>query len=158
MHAPAATASAFEPGVHAADGSFIQGEAGTIDKYMGDCVMAFWGAPVPAQDHAACAVRAALGMARAAEQLNQEHRAQGLPEIGVGIGLNTGLMCVGDMGSNIRLSYTVIGDAVNWVRASKGCARPTALPSSPVNPPTAWHQASYGKNWTVCASKAKPRV
>ena len=52
-------------------------------------------------------------MARAVEQLNQEHRAQGLPEIGVGIGLNTGLMCVGDMGSNIRLSYTVIGDAVN---------------------------------------------
>ena len=91
----------------------IQGERGTIDKYMGDCVMAFWGAPVPAQDHAACAVRAALGMARAVEQLNQEHRAQGLPEIGVGIGLNTGLMCVGDMGSNIRLSYTVIGDAVN---------------------------------------------
>lgn len=91
----------------------IQGERGTVDKYMGDCVMAFWGAPVPAQDHAACAVRAALGMARAVEQLNQEHRAQGLPEIGVGIGLNTGLMCVGDMGSNIRLSYTVIGDAVN---------------------------------------------
>ena len=91
----------------------IQGERGTIDKYIGDCVMAFWGAPVPAQDHAACAVRAALGMARAVEQLNQEHRAQGLPEIGVGIGLNTGLMCVGDMGSNIRLSYTVIGDAVN---------------------------------------------
>lgn len=91
----------------------IQGERGTIDKYMGDCVMAFWGAPVPAPDHAACAVRAALGMARAVEQLNQEHRAQGLPEIGVGIGLNTGLMCVGDMGSNIRLSYTVIGDAVN---------------------------------------------
>ncbi|WP_453932806.1 CHASE2 domain-containing protein [Acidovorax temperans] len=91
----------------------IQGERGTIDKYMGDCVMAFWGAPVPAQDHAACAVRAALGMAQAVEQLNQEHRAQGLPEIGVGIGLNTGLMCVGDMGSNIRLSYTVIGDAVN---------------------------------------------
>ena len=91
----------------------IQGERGTIDKYMGDCVMAFWGAPVPAPDHAARAVRAALGMARAVEQLNQEHRAQGLPEIGVGIGLNTGLMCVGDMGSNIRLSYTVIGDAVN---------------------------------------------
>ena len=91
----------------------IQAERGTIDKYMGDCVMAFWGAPVSAPDHAACAVRAALGMARAVEQLNQEHRAQGLPEIGVGIGLNTGLMCVGDMGSNIRLSYTVIGDAVN---------------------------------------------
>jgi adenylate cyclase len=91
----------------------IQSERGTIDKYMGDCVMAFWGAPVPAQDHAACAVRAALGMSQAVQQLNQEHCAQGLPEVGFGIGLNTGTMCVGDMGSDIRLSYTVIGDAVN---------------------------------------------
>lgn len=101
----------------------IQGERGTIDKYMGDCVMAFWGAPVPAPDHAARAVRAALGMARAVEQLNQEHRAQGLPEIGVGIGLNTGLMCVGDMGSNIRLSYTVIGDAVNLASRLEGLCK-----------------------------------
>lgn len=91
----------------------IQSERGTIDKYMGDCVMAFWGAPVSSQDHAACAVRAALRMAAVVQQLNQEHHAQGLPEVGVGIGLNTGLMCVGDMGSDIRLSYTVIGDAVN---------------------------------------------
>ena len=75
--------------------------------------MAFWGAPVPSHNHASCAVRAALGMVQAVDQLNQEHRAQGLPEIGIGIGLNTGLMFVGDMGSDVRLSYTVIGDAVN---------------------------------------------
>lgn len=101
----------------------IQGERGTIDKYMGDCVMAFWGAPVPAPDHAACAVRAAIGMAQAVQQLNQEHRAQGLPEVGVGIGLNTGTMCVGDMGSDIRLSYTVIGDAVNLGSRLEGLSK-----------------------------------
>ena len=91
----------------------IREHRGTIDKYMGDCVMAFWGAPVDMPDHAAQAVAAALDMARAVDELNREHAAQGLPAIGVGIGLNTGAMCVGDMGSDVRRSYTVIGDAVN---------------------------------------------
>jgi adenylate cyclase len=86
---------------------------GTIDKYMGDCVMAFWGAPVLVQDHAARAVAAALEMIVAVEKINQEHRQKSLPEVGVGIGLNTGSMHVGDMGSDIRKAYTVIGDAVN---------------------------------------------
>jgi len=91
----------------------IRAHRGTIDKYMGDCVMAFWGAPVPTQEHAALAVRAALDMVAAVQALNERHRAAGLPEIGIGIGLNTGTMCVGDMGSDMRRSYTVIGDAVN---------------------------------------------
>lgn len=91
----------------------IRQQRGTIDKYMGDCVMAFWGAPVATPEHATLAVRAALGMAHSVHALNAEHRARGLPEIGIGIGLNTGPMCVGDMGSDIRRSYTVIGDAVN---------------------------------------------
>lgn len=91
----------------------IRAQRGTIDKYMGDCVMAFWGAPVPTPEHAALAVRAALDMVAAVDALNARHRALGLPEIGIGIGLNTGTMCVGDMGSDIRRSYTVIGDAVN---------------------------------------------
>jgi adenylate cyclase len=91
----------------------IRAHLGTIDKYMGDCVMAFWGAPVPTQQHAALAVQAALDMVAAVQSLNARHRATGLPEIGIGIGLNTGPMCVGDMGSDIRRSYTVIGDAVN---------------------------------------------
>lgn len=91
----------------------IRGRLGTIDKYMGDCVMAFWGAPVSTAEHATLAVEAALGMVRTVQELNMDHRAQGLPPIGVGIGLNTGAMCVGDMGSDIRRSYTVIGDAVN---------------------------------------------
>jgi adenylate cyclase len=101
----------------------IQSQRGTIDKYMGDCVMAFWGAPVVVPDHAASAVRAALGMAQAVDQLNQEHRSQGLPEVGVGIGLNTGTMCVGDMGSELRLSYTVIGDAVNLGSRLEGLSK-----------------------------------
>ena len=86
---------------------------GTIDKYMGDCVMAFWGAPVEAPDQAHLAVKAAVEMAQAVRQLNREYRLLGLPEISVGIGLNSGSMCVGDMGSALRRSYTVIGDEVN---------------------------------------------
>ena len=91
----------------------IRQQRGTIDKYMGDCVMAFWGAPVSESAHATLAVKAALGMVQAVVQVNTEHQAQGLPAIGVGIGINTGPMCVGDMGSDVRRSYTVIGDAVN---------------------------------------------
>ena len=91
----------------------IRANKGTIDKYMGDCVMAFWGAPVEAVDHAALAVKCAVAIEQMLQALNTEHRARGLPEIGVGIGINTGLMCVGDMGSEMRRSYTVIGDAVN---------------------------------------------
>lgn len=91
----------------------IQSQRGTIDKYMGDCVMAFWGAPVATPDHAHLAVQAALDMVQAVYAVNTEHQAQGLPAIGVGVGLNTGPMCVGDMGSDVRRSYTVIGDAVN---------------------------------------------
>ena len=91
----------------------IRANRGTIDKYMGDCVMAFWGAPVDTPNHAGLAVKTAMEMAQAVGKLNEEHRAKGLPEIGIGIGLNTGNMCVGDMGSSVRRSYTVIGDAVN---------------------------------------------
>jgi adenylate cyclase len=86
---------------------------GTIDKYMGDCVMAFWGAPVSLPNHAELAVQTALGIAQAVAQINAEHRVKGLPEVKLGIGINTGMMCVGDMGSFMRRSYTVVGDAVN---------------------------------------------
>jgi len=103
--------------------SLIRGHRGTIDKYMGDCVMAFWGAPVETADHARLAVQAALAMATEVRKLNLEHRASGLPEIGIGIGLNTGTMCVGDMGSNIRRSYTVIGDAVNLGSRLEGLSK-----------------------------------
>ena len=91
----------------------IRQQRGTIDKYMGDCVMAFWGAPVESRRHAAQAVEAALLMVEAMEPINRERLAAGQPGIGLGIGLNTGVMSVGDMGSDVRRSYTVIGDAVN---------------------------------------------
>jgi adenylate cyclase len=91
----------------------IRANQGTIDKYMGDCVMAFWGAPVDTPEHARLAVQCALELTLAVRGINQDHQARGLPDIGIGVGLNTGSMCVGDMGSNIRRSYTVIGDAVN---------------------------------------------
>ena len=86
---------------------------GTIDKYMGDCVMAFWGAPVSMPNHAQLAVLTALDITHVVKQINAEHRVKGLPEVKLGIGINTGNMCVGDMGSFMRRSYTVVGDAVN---------------------------------------------
>lgn len=101
----------------------IRGNRGTIDKYMGDCVMAFWGAPVESADHAQLAVKSALEMANVVRDINTEHRTRGLPEIGIGIGLNTGMMCVGDMGSNIRRAYTVIGDAVNLGSRLEGLSK-----------------------------------
>ncbi len=101
----------------------IRSNRGTIDKYMGDCVMAFWGAPVDLPNHASLAVKTAMEMANAVRKLNEEHRASGLPEIGIGIGLNTGTMCVGDMGSHVRRSYTVIGDAVNLGSRLEGLSK-----------------------------------
>ncbi len=101
----------------------IRANRGTIDKYMGDCVMAFWGAPVDSPQHASLAVKTAIEMAQAVRTLNAEHEAKGLPAIGIGIGLNTGNMCVGDMGSSIRKSYTVIGDAVNLGSRLEGLSK-----------------------------------
>jgi adenylate cyclase len=91
----------------------IRGNRGTLDKYIGDAVMAFWGAPVALPDHASRAVATALAMQRSAQALNKDFIARGWPALHIGIGLNTGLMRVGDMGSKIRRAYTVIGDAVN---------------------------------------------
>jgi len=98
----------------------ISAHRGTVDKYMGDCVMAFWGAPIDTPDHAALAVQAAIDMAAAVHDINRQHRASGRPEISAGIGLNSGLMSVGDMGSTARRSYTVVGDAVNLAARLEG--------------------------------------
>jgi adenylate cyclase len=86
---------------------------GTLDKYIGDAIMAVWGAPVPQADHAARACQTALGMIARLGELDAEWKARGLPVFDIGIGLNTGPMVVGNMGSARRLSYTVIGDNVN---------------------------------------------
>ena len=103
--------------------SIIRANRGTIDKYIGDCVMAFWGAPVDTPEHAHLAVKSAMEMAGAVREINLEHRARGLPDIGIGIGINTGTMCVGDMGSNIRRAYTVIGDSVNLGSRLEGLSK-----------------------------------
>lgn len=86
---------------------------GTIDKYVGDMVMAFWGAPLDDDNHRNNAVMAALNMQTITENLKAEFKEQGLPEVNIGVGVNTGQMNVGDMGSSYRRSYTVLGDAVN---------------------------------------------
>ena len=88
-------------------------QQGTIDKYVGDMVMAFWGAPLADENHAIHALDAAMEMLVCTKQLANEFKQQSWPELNIGIGLNTGQMNVGDMGSSYRRSYTVIGDAVN---------------------------------------------
>lgn len=86
---------------------------GTLDKYMGDAIMAFFGAPIHYEDHAKYASRCALAHLTKLRELQAEYERKGLPSIDIGIGLNTGEMSVGNMGSNIVRSYTVMGDAVN---------------------------------------------
>jgi adenylate cyclase len=86
---------------------------GTVDKYMGDAVMAFWGAPLDDAYHADNAVACALAMQQEAARLNIAFRAEGLPELAIGVGINTGRVLVGEMGSKRRRTYTAIGDAVN---------------------------------------------
>ncbi|MCP4683540.1 MAG: adenylate/guanylate cyclase domain-containing protein, partial [Desulfobacterales bacterium] len=86
---------------------------GTIDKYMGDAIMAFWGAPLEDPDHAQHALNAALEMIESIPKLRKNFKKQGLPVIDFGISLNTGIMNVGNMGSKYRMAYTVLGDAVN---------------------------------------------
>lgn len=101
----------------------IRGNRGTLDKYIGDAVMAFWGAPVALPDHAARAVETALQMQKTASQLNEAFIARGWPTLKIGIGLNTGEMRVGDMGSAIRRAYTVMGDAVNLAARLEGVSK-----------------------------------
>ena len=97
--------------------------AGTLDKYIGDAVMAFWGAPVPEITHPSQSVDAALQMLSATRALNQEWGVRGLPHIRIGIGINTGKVRVGNMGSDKRLSYTVMGDNVNLASRLEGLTK-----------------------------------
>lgn len=91
----------------------IHHNRGTIDKYMGDAIMAFWGAPLHDPDHAKHALKAGMEMIASLNALQQEFSSRGWPEIKIGVGLNTGEMTVGNMGSEFRMAYTVMGDAVN---------------------------------------------
>jgi adenylate cyclase len=96
---------------------------GTIDKYMGDCIMAFWGAPLPDPQHGRNGVLAGLEMQRTLKGLQDYFRSKNWPEIRIGVGLNTGRMSVGNMGSKIRLAYTVMGDAVNLASRLEGVTK-----------------------------------
>lgn len=91
----------------------IHHSRGTIDKYMGDAIMAFWGAPLHDDNHARHALQAAMEMVQKLAELQVQFKAKGWPAINIGVGLNTGIMTVGNMGSEFRMAYTVMGDAVN---------------------------------------------
>ena len=91
----------------------IHKNRGTIDKYMGDAIMSFWGAPLADSEHARHALYAAMEMIEELKIMQADFKRRGWPEVNIGIGLNTGDMNVGNMGSEFRMAYTVLGDAVN---------------------------------------------
>jgi adenylate cyclase len=93
---------------------------GTLDKYIGDAIMAFWGSPVPQEDHARRACAAALEMQGRLRELNQQWAAQERKQLRIGVGVNTGPMSVGNMGSPQRLAWTVMGDNVNLASRLEG--------------------------------------
>jgi adenylate cyclase len=91
----------------------VQQRRGTIDKYIGDAIMAFWGAPLQDTEHAIHGVESALAMQKRIRSLDTDFVKRGWPILHIGVGLNNGEMNVGDMGSKFRRAYTVMGDAVN---------------------------------------------
>ncbi len=95
-------------------------EKGTLDKYIGDALMAFWNAPLDQPDHALRACRASIGFLQKLEELKAKWRAESYPEFDIGVGINTGPMIVGNMGSDVRVDYTVMGDAVNLASRLEG--------------------------------------
>ena len=108
----------------------ILAEGGTIDKYIGDSIMAFWNAPITANDHAARSCRAALRIRATLHELNTADafrfraRADALPDVAIGIGINTGPALVGNIGSEMRFNYSVVGDTVNVAARVESQAKP----------------------------------
>ena len=96
---------------------------GTIDKYMGDCIMAFWNAPLDCENHAEMAVKTAIECAEETDKIKAEFKEKGLPDINIGSGVNTGTCIVGNMGSEMRLDYSVIGDSVNLAARLEAATR-----------------------------------
>jgi adenylate cyclase len=101
----------------------IQDKRGTVDKYVGDAIMAFWGAPVRDAEHARRALECSLEMQKALRELDPLFATKGWPTLRIGVGLNCGTMSVGDMGSQFRRSYTVMGDAVNLASRLEGLTK-----------------------------------
>ncbi|MBB00414.1 MAG: adenylate/guanylate cyclase domain-containing protein [Saprospirales bacterium] len=93
--------------------NIILDNGGTIDKYMGDCIMAFWNAPLPCENHAELAVKSSIEIEKEVNELKRIYKERNLPDISVGTGINSGDCIVGNMGSESRFDYSVIGDAVN---------------------------------------------
>ena len=108
--------------------SAIHVQRGTVDKYVGDAIMAFWGAPLANARHAADAVHAALAMQRAMPGIRAAYAQRGWPQIAMGVGVNSGPMSVGDMGSRFRKAYTVLGDAVNLASRLEGLTKVYGVP------------------------------
>jgi len=102
-------------------------ERGVVDKYIGDAIMGFWGAPIQTTTHALDAVRTALSMVEALLEFNASSKAAGEPEIDIGIGLNTGKVTAGNMGSSQRFDYTVMGDTVNLASRLEGQTKSYAI-------------------------------
>jgi len=96
---------------------------GTIDKYMGDCIMAFWNAPLDCPNHAEMAVKTSIECAEETDRIKKEFKEKGLPDINIGSGVNTGTCIVGNMGSEMRLDYSVIGDSVNLAARLEAATR-----------------------------------
>ena len=101
----------------------IQQDRGTIDKYIGDAIMAFWGAPLKDEKHAEHALNSALAMQKKVKEIGPDFIKRGWPKLEIGVGLNCGLMNVGDMGSTFRRAYTVLGDAVNLAARLEGLTK-----------------------------------
>jgi adenylate cyclase len=101
--------------------------SGTLDKFMGDAIMALWGAPIAHADDADRAMRCALDQLEALKKLNRKWKEQGRPELGIGIGINFGEVFAGNIGSDRRLEYTVIGDAVNTAKRLCDSAGPNEV-------------------------------
>ena len=100
---------------------------GTLDKYIGDAQMAFWNAPLDDADHAKNAVRTALDMLKDLETFNAEVEKEGIPAFGMGLGINTATVVVGNMGSDQRFDYTCLGDGVNLAARLEGQSKPYAV-------------------------------
>jgi adenylate cyclase len=106
----------------------IDKHGGVVDKYIGDAIMALFGAPLELPDHANRAVHCAIEMTQTLASMNRDFRARGLPELGMGIGVNTGNVVVGNMGSKDRLNYTVIGDNVNLASRLESVTKEYGVP------------------------------
>ena len=134
-------------------------EGGIVDKYIGDAIVAMFGAPVPHANHAVRAARAAMRCQAVLDSLNEEWEERGMPTLNVRIGINTGQALVGNMGSELRFDYTMIGDAVNRAARLEGVNRHYG---TSILAGESTFRACNGeilmRSWTASASRARSRA